>query len=142
MVGAMGAIVVKTSEIVEEALRRCKSLAFGSTCTRAGVGALAGKIVAGELVVLGAASNGSAICTAIEGACGCIHAEARLIVRLLREHPGVRGLAMFTSTAPCPQCAQLIVESRIVSSIAWGMPWRSDLGERIVVASGIARIGT
>ena len=90
-------------------------------CERKGVSALLVKInrdISGDMepVVIAAEQNGpvlpAILCGGQEavGSCGCMHAEIRLILRMLEEdlHRSA-PLVIVTTYSPCSQCANAIV---------------------------------
>lgn len=57
------------------------------------------------------------------GNCGCVHAEANALIKA----PYDRDLMMFTTLAPCENCARLIINSRVLSVI-YRQPYRLNTG--------------
>jgi deoxycytidylate deaminase len=83
--------------------------------------------------------NGLPTCKAAEGGCGCIHAEQRLIIKLLKNR--VAGdLTMLTTLEPCESCANLIVESNLFSTVYFLRDYRSMVGRTILESAGIKAI--
>lgn len=53
--------------------------------------------------------------------CGCVHAEANAVAKCRR--PGF----MMSTTMPCPHCAGLIVNGRMISAVVYGDDyWTAD----------------
>lgn len=75
------------------------------------------------------AVNGSSWCTANYGACGCIHAEAALLMNLilgLGYKRRLRQLVLITTFSPCVQCAALIAHSDMVSEVYYQREYDAD----------------
>lgn len=110
-----------------------------TTCRRRGTLARAVRIVDGEIVATQYSVNGLPTCKAVEGGCGCIHAEQRLIIKLLRSQV-VGDLTMLTTLEPCESCANLIVESGLFSAVYFLRDYRSMVGRTILESAGIKAI--
>lgn len=113
-----------------------------SCCKRAGVGCL---VVTQDLSrVLAVGYNGPAAgvpndsCRGIEGACGCSHAEGNAMAKLGGEE---RGLVLLTTTLQCEHCAGLVVNSRRVSYVVYGKPYRDPAGEKLLRRAGLIVVG-
>lgn len=59
-------------------------------------------------------------CRAVEGACGCIHAETNALV-MARQC--LEGCTIFTTVSPCLNCAQLIIQAGI-TQVMYMEPYR------------------
>lgn len=120
--------------------------AFHSLCRRKTVGASL-LVWCSELQrfsrLLATHNNPSAAgCSGVLGGCGCIHAEARLVLRAMRMHANVRGIVV-TSYSPCTNCANLLVESKICVGVVWGIHTDHDpRGAQILTLSGVPTIGS
>jgi len=110
-------------------------------CTRRGVAALACPSSNDHPIVVALNTvtevNGSDGCTGMLGDCGCEHAEAKLVVRLLNSR-GPLGLWMFCSLSPCVACAHLIARSGLFTHVYWGKSHRTvKKSTRILRAANI-----
>lgn len=65
-------------------------------------------------------------CTATEGMCGCIHAEANAIIKL--RYQGFQKLVMISNTAPCFTCAGLIINCGVIDQVIWKFSYRNPDG--------------
>ena len=111
-----------------------------TTCRRRGTMARA-VIINGESLrsTLFVAVNGGRECASIPGECGCTHAEQRLVVQALKstEKLDPRVSAVLTTLEPCEQCANLIVECGLFSSVAWLQEYRGGKGRETLKRGGI-----
>jgi dCMP deaminase len=68
-----------------------------------------------------------------QGNCGCVHAEANALVKA----PYDTGkLALITTTAPCPMCAKMIVNSR-VRMVVYDTSYRDAAGIMLLRHAGV-----
>lgn len=85
-----------------------------STCSRLSVGA----VVTDEemLQALGVGYNGSArglkngCMSDVPGSCGCVHAELNALLKA----PGIQKKMLFTTVAPCIECAKAALNTNVV----------------------------
>ena len=84
--------------------------------------------------------NGGGHCSATPAGCGCVHAEQKLIVKMLKagKKPDHLVYAMLTTLEPCEQCANLIVESGLFSVVAWLQEYRGGKGRDILRRANIS----
>jgi dCMP deaminase len=111
-----------------------------ASCRRRKVGAI---ITDDELLtVLAIGYNGNAkglpnTCDSdIPGECGCIHAEVNALIKA-PYHQGF--LVLFSTTAPCPDCAKLILNSR-VRKIYYMHEYRTLEGRLLLASEGLTII--
>lgn len=83
------------------------------------------------------AYNGSVshTCTGKRGACGCPHAEAKVIVQALLNSVNVRVLV--TTMSPCVACAWLIRLSGIIDTVLYLEDYDVEDGVSILRHAGI-----
>jgi len=105
-------------EIAQRLRREADIAERSSMCLRRGCAAsFIEKGRAGLLELNGPYKTSS--CSGVSGQCGCVHAEARLILRMLRAgYIGAERVLLVTSS-PCITCANLILESRLFTSVRW-----------------------
>ena len=60
-------------------------------------------------------------CTGEPGNCGCIHAEANAIAKLMTTEG---GLILYCTTAPCIQCAGLIINTGRIARVFYSTEYR------------------
>lgn len=65
--------------------------------------------------------------------CGCIHAEINALIRCTVLD---RNKVMFSTVAPCPDCAKVIVNSGF-KKVFYRDDWENDLGIQILKTGGI-----
>lgn len=87
-----------------------------STCARLKVGCVIANAELTNIVSFGYNGPGRALpngCTSeTPGACGCLHAEENALIKA----PYDAGpLVLFTTTLPCSNCAQRILNSRVTA---------------------------
>lgn len=107
-----------------------------STCARKQVGC----VVTDEamLQVLGIGYNGSARglanhCTSDQpGECGCMHAELNALLKA----PGIGPKKLFTTMAPCMDCAKAILNT-FVTDVYYEQAYRNTDGIRLLDISGV-----
>lgn len=117
-------------------LRVAEVFKYRSTCRRLQVGC----VVTDEamLQALGIGYNGSARglqngCESLEpGQCGCLHAELNALLKA----PGIGHKRLFTTTAPCFNCAKAILNTFVTDVYYAGM-YRSDMGLRLLDHAGV-----
>lgn len=93
-----------------------------------------------DLVVFNGPGNLS--CTGLQGDCGCMHAEARLIATMLKRGTLETVLVgvpttLLTTLSPCVACAHLIGESGFVTRWLYLRQYRETKGIQIVRNYGI-----
>jgi len=109
----------------------CEDLAGLSTCKRKKCGAI---IFPSDFTLIRSIGyNGpprltdNDSCTDIEGDCGCIHAEANSLIKFgYTDDP--RECVMYSTTAPCKNCASLILNCPPITRVIYHRPYRNDLG--------------
>ena len=74
-------------------------------------------------------------CSGGEGSCGCMHAEAKLIMRMLSE--GRQHTHLEVTLAPCVHCAHLIVAVGWVKRVTYLQDYRDKRGVRIMRDAGL-----
>lgn len=98
-----------------------------STCKRAQCGAVITTHDMKQVLSVGYNGPGAGLpddrCRGTEGQCGCLHAETNAI---LRANPGVNRV-LFTTSAPCEQCAQHILGTEI-SRVIYLRMYRDSMG--------------
>lgn len=109
-----------------------------STCTRAHVGVVITDIRGASAVSLGYNGNARGLKNTCDsdtpGDCGCIHGE----VNALLKAPFHQGpLHMYTTVAPCEDCAKLIINSA-VSTVYYREPYRLSLGLALLLTAHVA----
>jgi deoxycytidylate deaminase len=88
----------------------------------------------GSLVFLNGPQDNQC-CSGGKGACGCMHAEARLIVHMLRKrltHPHLE-----VTLSPCVHCAHLIVDSGLFGRVTYLHDYRDYAGMRVLRNAGV-----
>lgn len=114
-----------------------------STCKRKQVGAILVPSDFSEIIAIGYNGPPAGLpndsCLDLDGACGCIHAEANCLVKA-RRHTA-RDLTMFVTRAPCATCAGLIINSRVVRVVQWASPSSAGMagGLELLSRAGIAQ---
>lgn len=110
-----------------EAQRRTQCRNRGCACSLHGP--VTGEMLEGTI-------NGSPRCTGVKGQCGCVHAEARMIIWALKH--GRCNLTMLVTLSPCTHCANLIVESGAVKRVFFLEEYDTDpQGLWIIRGAGI-----
>ena len=114
-----------------------------STCTRARVGAI---LVKNNRVIstgYNGSPSGTPHCTEAgcilnsEGACiRTVHAEANLIAFAAKNGENTDGASLYTTLAPCLDCAKLIVNAGI-KKVYFQVPYRNTDGLDLLSDSGI-----
>lgn len=79
----------------------------------------------------------NAACRNSKGSCGCIHAEANSLMKLVFPET---GLTLLTTLAPCEHCAGLIVNSARVDAVVYGDEYRDPTGLNIIQHSGVMTV--
>lgn len=115
-----------------------------STCRRRAVGALLIAPDFSEVLAIGYNGPPAGVdhdrCTGERRTCGCIHAEANVLVKA-RRHAD-RDLILLVTRQPCVGCAGLIVNSRCVSLVVWGEPSSAGAeGLALLYLAGVAHAG-
>ena len=78
---------------------------------------------------------GGQSCLNVEGKCGCMHAEQKLVMMMLRQQllKRIEGKFILLSTLePCPTCAHLIGESDLFWRVYYLRDYAEGLGSRIL----------
>lgn len=120
-----------------EILRKDAEYAESTTiCNRRGTAARACMSFGDVEVTEAMAFNGSPHCSSTEGSCGCVHAEQRLVMHLVKARCS-RGLTLLTTLEPCESCANLLVESELFASVFYLRPYRGSKGTAILARAGI-----
>jgi dCMP deaminase len=65
-----------------------------------------------------------------------VHAEANVIAFLARTSESTVGATMYTTTAPCPRCAALIIQCQ-VKRLVFNRRYRYDAGLDILAEGGV-----
>lgn len=65
-----------------------------------------------------------------------VHGEANAIAFAARYGVATDGAVLFTTLAPCPTCAQLIINAGIVR-VVFAKPYRFDLGINLLMDAGL-----
>lgn len=76
-------------------------------------------------------------CTNEPGKCGCIHAEANALLKL--DSPKM-NLILYSTTAPCVNCAGLILNTRQIIQVRYKLVYRSNEGVQRLERAGITVI--
>lgn len=74
-------------------------------------------------------------CNKTEGACGCVHAEQNLLHRL-SAFDGLKKY-LFTTTAPCENCAKYIANCGFIDKVFYKEAYRSSEGLKVLKRSKI-----
>ena len=125
---------------IREFFKFCDSFASMSTCRRASTGAIIFPMDLTAIYAIG--YNGQPRlcdnddCTGIEGDCGCIHAEANAILKL--DYSTTKDCIMYCTTAPCMQCAGLILNCAPIKILIFDKPYRDPRGIRRIENSGLS----
>lgn len=111
--------------------------ALRSTCQRHTVGAVITDFNGMSVVSIGYNGNARGLPNACDswtpGECGCIHAE----INALLKAPFHQGpLIMYTTTAPCVDCAKLIINSKVMR-VFYKEPYRVNAGLELLFKVGI-----
>ena len=81
-------------------------------------------------------------CLNIQGKCGCMHAEQKLITNMFhcvasRSLEQAEQFILLSTLEPCSTCAHLIATSRLFCRVYWLRPYADGLGSRILKGYGI-----
>jgi deoxycytidylate deaminase len=105
------------------------SLAGLSFCKRAQTAAIVLTPDLREVLAIGyngpPAGRNNESCREVEGACGCIHAEANALVKL---HSRASDLILLSSTSPCEHCAGLVINSGRIHAVIYLKEYRDRTG--------------
>ena len=125
-------------------MEMAKLLAKRSTCTRRQVGALAA--IEGRVLATGynGAPSGQPHCidrgyciTGEDGGCrDSVHAEANLVAFAAKHGIALRGATVYTTCAPCIDCAKLLINAGI-AQVVYGELYRDSRGLELLKSSGI-----
>ena len=121
---------------VQQHLEAATRFAEANTqCERKGVAAILGQRRGNSFVSLDTQINGPAmpeiLCGGVEavGTCGCMHAEVKVILRMLEDcvHHRNKNLLLVTSYSPCSNCASAIVTVRdFIKGVIYGVITEHD----------------
>jgi len=118
----------------------CESLSLLSTCKRAKCGAIVFSPNFTTIQSIGYNGQPSGIrndsCTCIEGDCGCVHAEANAIIKLHNINGNIK-YTMYSTTAPCRNCASLIINCKVIDTVIYDYLYRNNLGLELLQESKI-----
>lgn len=73
-------------------------------------------------------------CTGQIGRCGCVHAEANALLKI---RSWDEDLIMVCLTSPCPRCAGLIINSKVIRHVICCRDYRLSEGAELIKAAGI-----
>lgn len=122
----------------ETMLRVAEVFSMRSTCERARVGCVITNWDYTQVVAIGYNGNARGLAngcdTRIPGACGCIHAEVNALLKAPYD-PGQR-LRLYSTTAPCPNCAKLIINS-MVRQVYFRRAYRTTAGVELLAQAQI-----
>lgn len=97
-------------------------------CKRKGVGAAVLEIdldtgIISTYTAINGPSGSANICQNIVGACGCAHAEPRVIMKYLKDasnlYAGKAKRILLSTYSACVNCANIIVDSGIIDAVAY-----------------------
>lgn len=118
-------------------MRMAEIAALRSTCTRRPVGCVITNDDMTCIVSLGYNGNARGLpnsCdTSVPGACGCLHAEMNALLKA----PYGQSLRLFTTCAPCLQCAKSILNSSVIA-VYYRELYRSNQGLDLLAKMGLA----
>lgn len=118
-----------------------RSLADLSRCKRSKIGCVIAPVELTEVLAIGyngpPSGEDNDSCRGVEGACGCIHAEANALVKL---RGGDSGLLLVTSLSPCEHCAGLIVNSNRVRYVIYEGLYRDSAGLSLLQRRGLVLV--
>lgn len=125
-------------------MEMARLLAKRSTCTRRRVGALAA--IEGRVLATGynGAPSGQPHCidrgycvTGEDGGCrDSVHAEANLVAFAAKHGIALRGATVYTTCAPCIDCAKLLINAGI-ARVVYDESYRDPRGLELLKSSGI-----
>ena len=70
--------------------------------------------------------------------CGCMHAETKAIMNLMALEPTASCYTMVCSYSPCTRCAQVMIHSRMISRVYYGVLTEHDQrGKHMLILAGI-----
>lgn len=113
-------------------------LAKQSKCEKRGVAAVITDTEMSQVMSVGVngGPKGLANCLCVlESKYGCIHAEVNALIKCKDDSIGKK---MFTTLAPCSQCAAAIINAPgRFSTVYYHEAWREDAGLRLLQQAGI-----
>lgn len=125
-------------------MEMARLLAQRSTCTRRQVGALAA--IEGRVLATGynGVPSGQTHCidrgycvTESDGGCqDSVHAEANLVAFAAKHGIALRGATVYTTCAPCIDCAKLLINAGI-AQVVYGESYRDPRGLALLESSGV-----
>lgn len=117
------------------------ALAKESKCEKRGVAAVITNTDMSQVMSIGVngGPKGLANCLCVlEGKYGCIHAEVNALIKCNDDSPGKK---MFTTLAPCGQCAASIINAPgRFSTVYYHESWREETGLKLLQQAGIQTI--
>lgn len=72
-------------------------------------------------------------CTGLTGDCGCIHAEANAIAKLMRRDKSI----LITTHSPCKQCAGLILNTPSIRTVMYAHAYRDETPLMMLASAGV-----
>lgn len=125
-------------------MEMARLLAKRSTCTRRQVGALAA--IEGRVLATGynGVPSGQTHCidrgyciTGEDGGCrDSVHAEANLVAFAAKHGITLRGATVYTTCAPCIDCAKLLINAGI-AQVVYGELYRDPRGLELLESAGV-----
>lgn len=93
----------------------------------------------GSFQLLSSTVNGPSLsheCTNEIGNCGCAHAEQLAIIKALRCR--WKNLILLSTYSPCTNCANMIIASKIIQEVWWGILTEHDIrGHELLLKNGV-----
>ena len=129
----------KQFELDKRYLRMARVWSENSYCTRRKVGAL---IVKDKMIISdgynGTPSGFENVCELEDGTTKgyVLHAEANAITKIAKSGNSSDGATLYVTTAPCLECAKLIIQSGI-KRVVYSEKYRVDDGIRLLTRAGI-----
>ncbi len=100
------------------------------TCLRKAVGCSLVTVDYDELDTLVMVHNGPTRrghqCLNIVGGCGCGHSEPRAILYAAKKLTAVQNIIMFCTYSPCTNCANIILDSGLISGVCYDILTEHD----------------
>lgn len=72
-----------------------------------------------------------------KGSCLCLHAEQNAIIQSAYQGSSTKGATLYSTYAPCTQCAKMIVNAGIVRVVC-GRAHDDEQGAKLLCAAGIS----
>lgn len=74
-----------------------------------------------------------------EAECGCMHAEVKAVLSLIELDTVYHNCIMFCSYSPCTKCAQIIIQSKRIKEVCYGILTEHDeRGQEFLRLAGIS----